>query len=112
MENKLREFRTLDELDYVLRVTQNQRKRPKNTLPLVWVKSKEGGVVSLVTGITETENALCFTVSNTAVSGQELLSKFKFLDGSPCGVFPKELQSLHEPKPQKKIVKKNNPKKR
>ena len=58
--------------------------RPKNTMPLIWVRGKISWSVNLITSYNINENRV--SIQNVWFYLSELFGRYEFLDGSKCGV--------------------------
>lgn len=89
---KVRPFKDCDELVKYWTEKYQSVVRPANTMPLVWVKKKEGGSVCLITGFDNGDGGWgsCVFLEDVWIDLKELFDDFEFLDGSPVGKEVKE----------------------
>lgn len=81
-EQKLRKFKGTAELVKFWNRNKQITPVPSVCMPLIWVKNKETGLASLITGFDETAVHFDHLILPMAT----LLLHYEFLDGTPCGV--------------------------
>lgn len=83
-EKKYRKFKDCEELVKHWDTHYGSINRPKNTMPLVWVRGKKSNSVNLITAYNVNESRV--SIQNVWFFLSELFDKYEFLDGTPCGV--------------------------
>lgn len=83
-EKKYRPFRDCEELVKHWDIHYGSLNRPKNTMPLIWVRGKISRSVNLINSYHENESRVA--IQNVWFYLDELFDRYEFLDGSPCGV--------------------------
>ena len=86
-EPSFRPFKDCDELVKFWSRHYQTGFRPANTMPLVWVRRKEGrSNASMVTGYGSVGGEPCVNLDGDSFGLVALFEDFEFLDGEPCGV--------------------------
>ena len=87
-EKKYRPFKDCEELVKYWDTYYGSICRPKNTMPLVWVKNIVDGCKCLITayGTSEELGEDYVVIREMQVTMKELYANWTFLDGSRCGV--------------------------
>lgn len=83
-EKTYRPFRDIDELVAYWDKHYTDKKRPKGTMPFIWVSVRETKCIGLVRCYDYECNRVVIFASS--ISLETLRDDFEFLDGHPCGV--------------------------
>lgn len=83
-----RPFKDCDELVKYWTEKYQSVARPANTMPLIWVRKKEGGSTFLITGFDNGDGGWgsCVFLEDVWIDLKELFDDYEFLDGAVCGV--------------------------
>lgn len=83
-EKKYRPFMNFEELvrTFEARVCKSPCKRPRFTMPIIWVRYKESNTIQMITSYSG--NGV--EMGGEFMEWESIYNKLLFLDNSPCGV--------------------------